>query len=202
MSEEYSDIDKLIAYLKNVPPGEITGDNLKNVFSMLCDCWDQLDGSNDTSMNAYKLDRATAFKFFPPHKITFEIERHGAVMMGSIYAEIQGWIVELENKKAYPGGVSRKKAICERDANMDVCKLAEGIANDIINRNLSSQYLQWKTNNKVHVIKICDIIPHTKKQTTQNRRKKFRDKLEELISKHGWKTPSAHYFYELTSNAE
>jgi len=61
-----------------------------------------------------------------------------------------------------------------------------------VNRHPS---LLWKSDKKVQV-RIGEVIPETYKQTTADRRKRFKKKLEELLLLHGWRTSSAYAVYE------
>jgi hypothetical protein len=68
--------------------------NIKPLLQVLKGCWHDFDGSDSSAMAGYKLDRMERVSWFPP-VLTFTVERHGGVMMGSTRAELQEWTVDL-----------------------------------------------------------------------------------------------------------
>ena len=91
-------VQRLRDALRDVPQGPI--DNIDLVLSLLKGCWNELMGSNDTSMRDFKVDRAEQFSWRTP-SLSFTIERHGATVVGSTRAELQNWTVNLDSASAY-----------------------------------------------------------------------------------------------------
>ena len=68
--------------------------------SLLADCWDEFEGSREEGMASYKLlNRMKEVEWNPP-LLTFIIERHGALVMGSTRAEKYEWALNMETKTA------------------------------------------------------------------------------------------------------
>ena len=77
---------ELEEYLDRQPPGAVTEPD--ELVGLLSASWDRFDGSGEAAMAHYKLDRMKNVRWDPP-TLTFEVERHGAVAMGSSRAERQ-----------------------------------------------------------------------------------------------------------------
>ena len=184
---------ELIEYVKNLPEGKIAEENEKQVIQLLFECWDELDGSGDTSMDIMKLHRYENLTFIPPATIEFEIERHGASVLGSGYAHVYLWTINLKEGSANCG-YPKQRFTGKRDKPLKVKPLAENIAQQIVNLNKNHEMLDWKSDRKVKV-RIAKVIPETNMQTTTARRKRFRNELEELLRPHGWHT-SYYNVYE------
>jgi len=190
-----NDLNKLVEYVKNVPAGEITGENEKQVAQLLHKCWDELDGSGDTSMDIFKLHRNENLTFIPPATIEFEIERHGATTFGSVYAHVYKWTINLREGTASCDQHPKRRLVGERSRPLNVEPLAKEIAQQIIDIDKNAKKLEWKSDEKVKVL-IGEVIPETNKQTTSARRKRFRNKLKELLDAHGWRTTLGYNIYE------
>jgi len=186
-------LDELRTYVKTLPEGRITDAKVKLLISH---CWDLLEGSSDHSMNMFKVHRAEDLMFNPPATILFNIERHGQTVQGSIYASVQKWQINLIEGTATSNPFDEEKRIVgKRDAPLKVNPIAEKVVNDIVNLNKKSEYLQWKSDRKVRIL-IQHIIPETVQQTTTARRRRFREKLKELLTSKGWNGTTVYYVYE------
>ena len=192
------DLNRLIEYLKNLPAGKIAGENEKQVIELLHKCWDKLDGTEDTSMTITKLHRYENLTFIPPATIEFEIERHGATVLGSVYAHVYNWTIDLTTGLAHCNPHPQRRLIGQRVRPLKVKPLAEDILKQILALNKNSEMLDWKSDNKVKV-QIGEVIPETKPQTTAARRKRFRNELEKLLLPYGWLKTKAYNVYEKNS---
>jgi hypothetical protein len=86
------DFHRLCAALS---PGPVV--NVSAVERLLAACWDDLLG-DDGGMAGHKLvNRMEAVAWNPP-VLTFCIERHGGMALGSTRAEMQHWQVDLERR--------------------------------------------------------------------------------------------------------
>lgn len=130
--------------------------------------------------------------------MSFVVERHGAVVLGSSLAEVQEWTVNLEVRAARYDPFPRKKRIRQIEPALDVDPIAQEVVKDILDMKKDSKYLQWKSNEKVKV-RMGEIIPKkfdSKKQTLAGRRKRLREKIEKLLLPKGWHKTSTYNTYE------
>ena len=88
----------LIHKLEIVPTGPLNETQQSETLAILREHWDNIAGANETSMTAFKLDRAIAVQWHHGERtLSFEIERHGATVKGSSRAARQQWVVDLIN---------------------------------------------------------------------------------------------------------
>ena len=85
------------------------------VLNALTRVWDDFDV---TSMYAHKLPRWESPEWVTP-VLSFSIERHGAVALGSKVAELQTWFVDTETETITPNGSGRRR-IAKVDKAFDV----------------------------------------------------------------------------------
>jgi hypothetical protein len=80
---------------------EAMSETTKALLERLMEVWDDLNFPNgDGGMQAFKLRRAEDLQVDGPI-LTFEIERHGAIVAGgSTYAAIHHWRVDMERREA------------------------------------------------------------------------------------------------------
>jgi hypothetical protein len=185
---------ELIDYVKTLPIGKVSYEQGQGLMALLAEHWHLLEGSDDNSMADYKLDRYENLEVVSPTVIEFDIERHGAAAQGSVYAEIQGWMIDLTEGTACCGQAGRRLTGV-RDKPLKVEPLAKEIVQQIVDLDKSSNYLKWKSDDIVKV-KIAELIPFTNMQTTTSRRRRFRDKLEEILLPLGWGTMKVYNTYE------
>lgn len=180
----------LIDYLDSMGPGPIKK-NIEDLERAVWNCWGEFDGTQE--MEGYKLlHRMESVRWQPPI-LTFVIERHGATVLGSKYAELQKWELNLDTGKATVSGF-RKRLVFPLSSRMNVRPYAEEIAGLIMNQKEDDQ-LRWNKDGSVRV-KIGEVaLWGTNKQTIAGRRKRFRKALDELLSVSGWK-PKRPNVYE------
>ena len=90
-------------------------------------CWDQLQGSRGGGMAAHKLRGRTEEMQWKPPTLSFNIERHGAMVNGSSRAEVQQWRIDLDRKIAELAAFRRRQKL-PMDKRLDVRPLAAEIA--------------------------------------------------------------------------
>ena len=195
MSKPKQQLNKFREFVKTLPPGKILGENEKKVEKFLFDCWSGLEGSGDTSMSIMKLHRIENLAYKSPNKIEFDIERHGGTVMGSVYAEVYHWTIDLDQGAAAYHDYPKKRVVRTKDTPLKVDPIAEKVVQEILEQNEDSENLEWKSNEKVRVL-ISAIIPETNKQTTTARRKRFRNCVEELLLPNGWQKTKQYNVYE------
>ena len=182
-------LDKLIG----LPDGPIDDEELKwAVRHYISVHWDEFSGSRETAMTSLKFDRYEGLFFKPPSTITFTVERHGSAVMGSKYAELQEWSIDLA-RNASKQQIVGKRRIRPLDKSLDVQTLVDKVASAITTNDTTSTDIIWLNNNKVKVLTSA-LIPETNKETTANRRKRFRAALRDELAKSGWHETSPNYF--------
>jgi len=194
MSKERED---LANYLQQLPPGPV--ESVSELEKLLAAAWHTLSVDQNGGMEGYKLHNRMEEPVWQPPVLSFRIERHGAAAMGSTRAEIQLWDVNSADWTAKLTGSTRRQ-LEPMDKRLDTQKLAEQIASEILEHK-DAPYLRWLSPNRVR-LNIGVIIPETNKQTTSGRRKRFTNRLRQLLQPHGWHsvTRTAPHTYEKTSS--
>jgi hypothetical protein len=178
-----SALPALAQHLSEQPPGRI--EQSDEVQDLLYRCWDELIGSSDGGMASDKLiGRMEDVEWAPPI-LSFGIERHGGTVQGSVYAEIQGWSVDVLAGKAsqYRAG---QRVVGTKNPPLKVEPLANEIAGLILT-GATDQRLKWLHEDEVRV-NIGLILPSDSapNQTVQGRRRRFWAALEEKLGGEGW----------------
>lgn len=185
-----SDIERLIEFLKPLMPGPVkdqpnqdpskTGTVLER---LLFECWYEFEGSNQEKMDGYKILHRLEEPFWEPPVLRFRMERHGATVGGSIWADIQEWKLNIETKEANYETVGRRQ-VSPMDKRLDVKPIAREVAQLIVKGKIDKR-LKWNKNGSVTVW-IREIIPETVKQTTIGRRGRFWVALTKCLADKGW----------------
>lgn len=177
--------DDLAAELKNLPSGPIADTSRARVIELLKSCWPEFAGSNDTKMEACKLDRAEALKWKPP-RLQFTIARHGGYVIDGSRAELQHWDVNLETSIAsyHQHGYRQLAAMRPR-------LKVEPIVNSVIEavqagETLPSGALVWDANDQVRIQQSVLIPDEASKQTISGRRRRFRFAMQDAMKAIGW----------------
>lgn len=178
----YETVEELVEFLASKPPGPIS--ELAEVGRILSQCWDKFIASDSEEMAAYKLERIEEASWNPPI-LSFIIERHGAIVLGSTRAELQRWDIDVEKLVAtsYTAG---SRQVLPMQRKLDVRPMAEEIVCLIVNRQEDDR-LKWNHDGSVRVF-VGKILPEGSavKETLRGRRKRFRKVLDELLSDSGW----------------
>ena len=164
-------------YLKDLPVGEVK--HPRQVERLLAECWDDLDGC-EGGMEAAKLLKRTKEMSWKPPYLSFRIERHGGIVLGSTRAEVQHWELDVEKQVASLVGTGRRQ-FYPMQAGLDVKPLAEKVAHLITQRE-EDCVLKWYEDGRVRV-HVGKLIPDdAAKQTVTGRRKRFWKSLDELLA--------------------
>jgi hypothetical protein len=182
-------VQRLRDALRDVPQGPI--DNIDLVLSLLKGCWNELMGSNDTSMRDFKVDRAEQFSWRTP-SLSFTIERHGATVVGSTRAELQNWTVNLDSASAYHSE-GRFRQLVRQAPRLDVKSIVARVC-DAVQQGPRSEcdlvrkgIVFWSSEGEV-IIKHGALVPGDGyRQTVAGRRRRFRQELAAKMSERGWK---------------
>lgn len=174
--------EELKRFLATLPPGTVT--ELEELVRLLKACWERFAGGEDEAMAEYKLDRMENARWCG-QTLTFEVERHGGVVMGSTRAERQQWTLDMDALTATPVVVGFRQ-VRPSQPRLDVHRLAEELFQQIHLGN-NDPRLKWYDDGSVRV-RIGDVLPagSAVKKTIEDRRRRFWAQLDELIDKNGW----------------
>jgi hypothetical protein len=177
-------VDILRKWLETVAKGPISGMQRVDLLTHLRGCWYDFAGATDASMAAHKLDRAEDLEWDPPF-IRFTVERHGAVVLGSIYAELQRWTVDVRARTAEVNNdESRRSRTRPAAPRLDVRPLADDLAS-AIRAGHDHAALRWSADRRSVRVLVALIIPSDgPKETIAGRRKRLRTALREGLT--GW----------------
>jgi hypothetical protein len=175
--------DKLQEKLFSLPEG-LVSDSVA-IENSLSDCWHELDGSGEEGMHGGKLLRRTEEMRWRPPLLTFKLERHGGTVLGSVYADVQTWTVNIEKKTAQVALTGRRQ-LRAKDKVVSTKPLAEEIGQLILS-GATDPRLVWKNDAHKVRVDIKKVIPITNAQTTLSRRKRFRVDLKNFLGNHGWR---------------
>jgi hypothetical protein len=101
------------------------------VTALLAGCWHEFVGAESQRMHAGELGRMEDVHWEPP-VLSFRVERHGAMGVGSTRAELQTWRVDLD----------RKIAKCERSRSYrQALPRAEGVRTEPIAGELAESII-------------------------------------------------------------
>ncbi len=168
-------------YLDGIASGEVS--ELEQLPDLLARCWNALMIADMHGMKPEKLDRMEQVRWNQPI-LSFDIERHGGTVKGSVYAEVQTWSIDVEllTASCTSGGKRLKR---ERQQRLKVEPLAEKVVHLIEGRR-DDERLHWLSDSHVRVL-IGNIIPDgTPQQTVVGRRKRFSKCLEQALKQRGW----------------
>src|SRR5208337_4181042 len=90
-------VKQLKGHLTELPPGEVAVPGA--LIALLTGCWHELHGGAVEGMKTSKLARMENVRWDPPI-LSFQLERHGALALGSTRAELQVWRVDLYTNRA------------------------------------------------------------------------------------------------------
>jgi hypothetical protein len=148
--------------------------------------WDDLQGNDYSKMKAEKLfrSRIETASWNPP-VLTFSIERHGAVVLGSSRATVQEWNVNLDTKSASCVN-ERSRQHFSPKPRLNVEPMAEEVVRLIVKRK-KDERLKWNEDGSVRVL-LSKILPDDSayKATLSGRRKRLRKCLEEKLAGKDW----------------
>ena len=140
-------------------------------------------------------ERVEELTWEPPF-LSFIIERHGGLVQGSKSAEVHKWTVDVESGKSVcrAAGFRRLQKFAER---MDTQEVAREVV-ELIKQRADDPRLTLTGNSCVKINVSCVIPDDAAKQTTQGRRKRFRDDMEALMHAAGWrkKPHRTHLMFE------
>jgi hypothetical protein len=183
-------LQALRRHLSTQPQGPILDDQTE---SLLGASWNELEGAHEGGMFKSKLKGRTEDLAWNPPMLSFRIERHGAPMLGSRFAEVSEWTIDVETGTATRNeGV--KRAIAPPGPALRTAPIADELA-ALIAAGSNDPRLKWNGPDEVrYQIGLC--VPDGKaKQTTIGRRMRFKKQLEITLDEQGWeKAEKQHTF--------
>ena len=190
--------------LRNLLRGVSPGASLETerLEGLLVACWHQFTDADSEGMRAAKLIGRIENVCWEPPILSFEIERHGAVVLGSVYAEVQSWSVDLEELTASCAAVSRR-LVGKQAARLQLEPFVDRVAN-ALKGGTNDECLKWINESRVRIL-VGRIIPSAgPKETVEARRKRLRKAIEAALAPLGWQKVSgtSPHTYERTTSPE
>ena len=186
-----SSLSELRDLMRSVPSGKIPAEKRPAVTEALKNCWDEFDGSDETSMVAFKLDRTEDLVWDPP-SLCLKIARHGGTAQGSTREEIHQWQINLDEKTAEYMKIGHRQVrpMVPKLTDAELITKAISVSEAIKagpGSNLSSDFqLTWISPTECR-IKSSALIPgRAPKQTVAGRRKRMREILQQQVKSIGW----------------
>lgn len=176
-------MERLQQFLQKIPAGTIFAERQPDLWGVLYNTWDEIEGSAEGKMTKDKIYRAKTMEWSPPI-LSFVVDRHGAFVQGSSKEELVGWDIDVSTGKAvsYAKGYRQlrpqQKILDVKVLVTDiVTALSSGLDHAAFTRKSDAEI-------EVHVgVIIPDVWP---KQTVAGRRKRFRTELVKMMAIHGW----------------
>ena len=193
-----SELTELRNFLEGASQGAVL--ETKTLERLLAACWGQFAGADSEGMEAYKLIGRTKAVSWDPPVLCFAIERHGGVALGSVYAEVQSWSIDLEQLTASctraPGPLDSK-----RQDRLQLEPPVNRITN-AVQGGINDEWLEWRDKSRVRIL-VGRIIPTSAaaKQTVIARRKRLAKGIEMALTPLGWRKVSgtSPHTYERTT---
>jgi len=148
-------------------------------------------------MKPDKLRGRTESMSWEPPLLHFEIERHGATVKGSVYAEMQPWSVNVTDGEADTHSFGRHRKVGKTRPRLDVTSEVQKVCESVVTKK-SDNRLRWIGDSCVKVL-VGVIIPASglPKQTLAGRRKRLARALEQALSSNGWRKVGLHTYEKL-----
>ena len=169
-------------YMATVPTGPVKED--AGIDGYLAAAWDELEGSDNGGMIAEKLYGRMEKVCWESPILSFTVERHGAVILGAVTAELQTWSVDIDNGKAICG-VGGKRVVGKKQKPLDLGPIVAEIVDLIVGGEDDSR-LRWGDDKSRVRILIGKVLPDAgvPKLTAEGRRKRFARQTKEALSRH------------------
>ena len=184
-------------YLERLPAGSIPREQYTELFALLASCWDEFRGVSDTKMGWWKVvrDGGPRDLMWHPPVLSFTIERHGSLVLGSTRAEKQQWSLNLENRTGSADTVGHRQVHQPAPPvrTSEMAAMAEKVCSEIqegpgSNSDYTSRgIIAWVSPGQVDIKHGALVPPAAFQQTTSGRRKRFRSILESKMQVIGWK---------------
>jgi len=167
--------------LRTLTPGPVDDD----FDTLLAGAWDQFEGAGEQGTTGAKLRGRMENVRWDPPVLTFEIERHGATVMGSTRGAVHRWTVNIESGLAECDERHSYRQLVDRASPLRVKPLVDEIA-EVIGKGKGDERLKWSPDRRSVRVLVADFIDGWFKQTREGRRRRFRDALEGRLTQDGW----------------
>jgi hypothetical protein len=156
------------------------------IAALLATCWHEFTGADLERMHAGKLGRMKHLRWEAP-VLSFTVERHGGMGMGSTRAEHQRWQVDLDRRTATCERSRSYRQVLARTSAIRIEPIARELADNII-AGRADERLEWQGAQTVRIL-AAKVFPSGSgyMQTVTGRRKRLRETLERLLSENGWR---------------
>ena len=182
--------------LRTLPPGPVDDD--LDIDTLVAGAWDQFEGSDEQATTGAKLRGRMENVRWDSPVLTFEIERHGATVMGSTRGAIHRWTVDIESGLAKCDERHSYRQLVDRDSPLRVTPLVDEIATVICDGEDDAR-LKWAPDRRSVRVLVADFIDGWFKQTREGRRRRFRLALEERLKQESWqRLPNRRNLYQRT----
>ena len=161
----------------------------EQIVELLADSWDDLDKVDDTKMAGYKLFRRMENVRWEPPCLIFQIERHGATVLGSTRADLYTWAVDLDRYTAEIIGKNRRQ-LYPTAKPIRVKPIAEDVGDRICKRKDDPRLTWIEPGRKVRVTMKRCFPEGACKMTTENRTRNLRKALNAYLNPLGWQQES------------
>ena len=177
-------VKQLKGHLTELPPGEVAVPGA--LIALLTGCWHELHGGAVEGMKTSKLARMENVRWDPPI-LSFQLERHGALALGSTRAELQVWSVDLYTNRATCAKSRSYRQLGPRAERVGAEPIASEIA-EAITAGRDDHRLKWGRDGTVRVV-LTKVFPYGSgyMQTIAGRRKRLRETLTRLLAERGWR---------------
>jgi len=166
-----------------------------DLLPLLADAWDCLRGARGEAMEARKLDRLEEPRWRPP-ELSFVVERHRGLALGSLYADKQRWTVDLDRWTATPEGAGRRR-VKPAAAPLRVTPLADSTAALVARQDWSHPWLAYNAKTRTLRVRVDVVLPSdgVAAWTLSGRRKRYRAALDPQLATLGWVPGSSSWRY-------
>ena len=200
-----TDLDQLGDFLKAVTAGPVTDTStIVKLEALVAACWESLKGEDGGMTNRKLSDRMEDISWDPP-LLSFTIERHGGTVLGSTRAELQRWIIDVNQASASCRRGSYRQ-LYPMSPRLDVTPLAKRVVSLILAEQ-DDDCLKWRPGRSRVTIRTGKIIPAegTPKQTLQGRRKRLAKELRTDLEERGWRLvqgTTAHTYEKVSEQTD
>jgi hypothetical protein len=175
------ELKALSKYLDKIAPGDVP--EPEELPDLLARCWNALMIADWQGMKPDKLERMEQVSWNPPI-LSFDIERHGGIVKGSVSAEVQRWSINVERQTA-SCTTRRGRVVGKRAPRLAIEPLVDRVVQRIEGRE-DDEWLRWLSDSRVRVLIGNIILNDGPQQTVAGRRKRFGKCLGQALKQRGW----------------
>jgi hypothetical protein len=150
-----------------------------------------INGFRQEAMEPRKINRAKSIEIVDEKTIRFSIERHGGTALGSKYATIQEWTINVAEGTAECSEVGRRRIepLEPSITKVQLAELAQNLFDRVEGNDHKDPRIRWLEDGRI-TIRIGRCIPSegVAKLTVEGRRRRFKESLRAEAQLRGWKT--------------